>query len=200
MKSFSIGIVRQWHWISGAVCLVGMCLFALTGITLNHAADIPANRVVNAVETEASQEVVDAFRALAPDEITIPQQLVAHMASMHDVAIPRSLQGEWDGVEFYAAWPGPGADSWVALDVELGIITYENVDRGWIAYFNDLHKGRNTATAWRWFIDAFALACVVFSVTGLLLLMRHSAHRASTWPITALGVLIPFVILLLFVH
>lgn len=200
MKSFSIGIVRQWHWISGAVCLVGMCLFALTGITLNHAADIPANRVVNAVETEASQEVVDAFRALAPDEITIPQQLVAHMASMHDVAIPRSLQGEWDGIEFYAAWPGPGADSWVALDVELGIITYENVDRGWIAYFNDLHKGRNTATAWRWFIDAFALACVVFSVTGLLLLMRHSAHRASTWPITALGVLIPFVILLLFVH
>ncbi|MEM7419311.1 MAG: PepSY-associated TM helix domain-containing protein [Pseudomonadota bacterium] len=200
MKSFSIGTVRQWHWISGAVCLVGMCLFALTGITLNHAADIPANRVVNAVEAEASQEVVDAFRALAPDEITIPQQLVAHMASMHDVAIPRSLQGEWDGIEFYAAWPGPGADSWVALDVELGIITYENVDRGWIAYFNDLHKGRNTATAWRWFIDAFALACVVFSVTGLLLLMRHSAHRASTWPITALGVLIPFVILLLFVH
>jgi hypothetical protein len=177
-----------------------MCLFALTGITLNHAADIPANRVVNAVEAEASQEVVDAFRALAPDEITIPQQLVAHMTSVHDVAIPRSLQGEWDGIEFYAAWPGPGADSWVALDVELGIITYENVDRGWIAYFNDLHKGRNTATAWRWFIDAFALACVVFSVTGLLLLMRHSAHRASTWPITALGVLIPFVILLLFVH
>ena len=108
--------------------------------------------------------------------------------------------GEWDGIEFYAAWPGSGADSWIAVDAELGTVTYENVDRGWISYFNDLHKGRNTGNAWRWFIDIFAVACIIFSVTGLQLLMRHSKTRASTWPITTLGVLIPFVIILLFVH
>src|SRR5690606_16849990 len=33
---------RQWHWISGAVCLVSMLLFAVTGITLNHSAAIEA--------------------------------------------------------------------------------------------------------------------------------------------------------------
>ena len=32
--------LHQWHWISSAVCLMGMLLFAVTGITLNHAADI----------------------------------------------------------------------------------------------------------------------------------------------------------------
>ena len=35
--------VRTWHWMSGAVCLIGMLLFALTGITLNHAGQIPAS-------------------------------------------------------------------------------------------------------------------------------------------------------------
>jgi len=29
--------LRQWHWISSAVCLVLMLLFAASGITLNHA-------------------------------------------------------------------------------------------------------------------------------------------------------------------
>ncbi|MDO6536162.1 PepSY-associated TM helix domain-containing protein [Alteromonas stellipolaris] len=103
-------------------------------------------------------------------------------------------------MEFYAAWPGPGTDSWVAVDSELEMVTYESVDRGWISYFNDLHKGRNTGTVWPWFIDVFAVACIIFSVTGLQLLMRHAPSRASTWPVTVLGVLIPFVILLLFVH
>lgn len=200
MKRFSIGGVRQWHWISGAVCLVGMCLFALTGITLNHAADIPANRVVTTVESTVSQDVIAAFRDVSPSNIAIPSRLVHYMDSVHNVVVPRDIEGDWDGIEFYASWPGPGADSWIALDVDLASVTYESVDRGWIAYFNDLHKGRNTGVVWRWFIDAFAVACIVFSVSGLLLLMRHSAQRASTWPITALGVLIPLIILLLFVH
>ncbi|WP_375269584.1 PepSY-associated TM helix domain-containing protein, partial [Phenylobacterium sp.] len=29
--------VLRWHWISAAICLIGMMLFAVTGITLNHA-------------------------------------------------------------------------------------------------------------------------------------------------------------------
>ena len=28
--------LRQWHWISGAISLISMLLFAITGITLNH--------------------------------------------------------------------------------------------------------------------------------------------------------------------
>ena len=49
------GTVRQWHWISSAVCLVGMLLFAFTGITLNHAADIEASPQVQTTEAELSE-------------------------------------------------------------------------------------------------------------------------------------------------
>lgn len=198
--SFSLGGIRQWHWISGAICLVGMMLFALTGITLNHAADIPANRAVTTAESHLPEALAEQLLALDEGEIQIPSELVTFMKDDKSLVVPSSITGEWDGIEFYAAWPGPGADSWIAVDVELASLTYESVDRGWVSYFNDLHKGRNTGEVWRWFIDIFAVACIIFSVTGLQLLMRHSKTRVSTWPVTALGVLVPFVIILLFVH
>ncbi|KAJ8136279.1 hypothetical protein OY671_010508, partial [Metschnikowia pulcherrima] len=33
---------RQWHWISSAICSAALMSFAVTGITLNHAASIEA--------------------------------------------------------------------------------------------------------------------------------------------------------------
>ena len=41
-RAFWLRQMRQWHWISAAVCLIGMLAFALTGITLNHAGQIEA--------------------------------------------------------------------------------------------------------------------------------------------------------------
>ena len=41
-KMFVKRQVRTIHWMSGAVCLVGMILFASTGITLNHAGILSA--------------------------------------------------------------------------------------------------------------------------------------------------------------
>jgi len=37
-------------------------------------------------------------------------------------------------------------------------------------------------------------------VTGLTLLWLHSRSRPSTWPLVGLGVLIPVVIALIFIH
>ena len=77
---------------------------------------------------------------------------------------------------------------------------YESTDRGWVSYLNDLHKGRNTGAAWSWFIDIFAGVCVLFSLTGLLLLQRHATGRPSTWPLVGLGLIVPVLLALLFIH
>ncbi|WP_202804680.1 PepSY-associated TM helix domain-containing protein, partial [Novosphingobium sp. B-7] len=45
-RQFWLKQLHTWHWISAAVALVGMMLFAITGITLNHAAQINAEPVV----------------------------------------------------------------------------------------------------------------------------------------------------------
>ena len=105
-----------------------------------------------------------------------------------------------DDDEVYVALPGPGRDAWVSIDRQTGEVTSERTDRGWVSYFNDLHKGRNSGAAWFWFIDLFAAACVIFTLTGLLLLQLHARHRPSTWPLVALGTAIPLVIALFLIH
>jgi uncharacterized protein len=41
-RSFWIRQIVVWHWVSSGVCLGGMLLFTVTGITLNHAGEISA--------------------------------------------------------------------------------------------------------------------------------------------------------------
>ncbi|SNY45827.1 hypothetical protein SAMN06297280_0967 [Arsukibacterium tuosuense] len=194
----NIGSVRQWHWISAAVTLSGMLLFAITGITLNHAADISGTTRVTTVEMAVPAPVLKRLQQLPEGKVMLPADLHNYLRKQ-GVTMPPQQSGEWDGIEFYVAMPGPGADAWLAIDTGLAEFTYERTDRGWVAYFNDLHKGRDTGAVWFWFIDIFALVCVVFCITGLILLFRQGPHRPMTWPMVTLGALIPVVIMLVFI-
>ena len=46
----------------------------------------------------------------------------------------------------------------------------------------------------------FAGAALLFSFTGLFILKMHAARRPTTWPIVGLGIVIPVVLALLFIH
>ena len=46
--------IRTVHWMSGAVCLIGMLLFAATGITLNHAGSLTAKPVTFSHEASST--------------------------------------------------------------------------------------------------------------------------------------------------
>ena len=194
----SLGSIRQWHWVSAAVTLVGMLLFAITGITLNHAAAIKADPQIITIEAAVPEALLQPLLHLPPGKVTLPAALQQYLTAQ-GVNIGPQQPGEWDGSEFYAAMPKPGADAWLALDAQAAGFSYEQTDRGWVAYFNDLHKGRDSGGVWFWFIDAFAVVCVGFCVTGLILLFRQGPHRPMTWPMIALGALLPVVIMLVFI-
>ena len=49
-RSIWLRRLLTWHWISSALALFGMLLFAITGITLNHAGQIPATPEVQTIE------------------------------------------------------------------------------------------------------------------------------------------------------
>ena len=198
-RGFWLRTLHQWHWISSAVCLVGMLLFAVTGITLNHAAKIEGDpQVTNRTATLPAP----LLRALVgPDDGDAP--LPDSVADWLDGELGTSIgtrQAEWTEDEVYLSMPGPGADAWLAIQRGDGAVEYEHTGRGWISYLNDLHKGRNAGSAWGWFIDVFAIACVVFTVTGLFLLQLHARQRRMTWPYVGLGLLVPVLLALLFIH
>ena len=199
-KTFWLKQLHSWHWISSAISLIGLLLFAFTGITLNHAADVEGSP--QTIEKSATLPA-PLLKKVAPDNCPDAKKpLPAPIATWVEKEIGTRATGEaeWSADEIYLALPRPGGDGWVSIDRQSGAVTSESTSRGWISYLNDLHKGRNTGTVWKWFIDIFAVACFVFAMTGLLLLQLHAAKRPSTWPIVGAGLIIPTLLILLFLH
>jgi hypothetical protein len=200
VRSWWLKQLHTWHWISAAVSLIGMLLFAITGFTLNHAASIGATPKVTQKEATIPAPLLAQLKATpAKADAPLPAAVAEQVARAVHLD-PRGKPAEWSDDEVYVAMPGPGRDSWVSIDRASGAISSELTDRGWISYVNDLHKGRNTGSAWFWFIDVFAGACIVFTLTGLLLLQLHARHRPSTWPLVGAGLAIPLIIALFFIH
>lgn len=199
-RAFWLKHLHQWHWISSALCLIGMLLFAVTGITLNHAAQIEAKPTVVTRTATAPAEVLAALAgARHDDKGPVPPALAEWLA--REFAIDATgREAEWQPDEIYVALPRPGGDAWVSVALDDGEAQYERTTRGWVSYLNDLHKGRNTGAAWSLFLDAFAVACLVFCVTGLFLLKLHAGGRAATWPLVGLGLVLPLVLAVLFIH
>ena len=194
--------LHQWHWISSAICLMAMLLFSITGFTLNHAAQIGATPEVTKRTASVPPALLPQLRAYAAEHADAEAPLPDGIASWASGAFPADLRGraaEWTEEDAYVALPRPGGDAWLRIGVD-GKAEYEKTDRGWISWLNDMHKGRNTGPVWSWFIDIFALACVVFCITGFLILKYHAANRPSTWPVIGLGIVLPAVLALLFVH
>jgi hypothetical protein len=191
--------LHTWHWMSAAISLIGMMLFAITGLTLNHASSINAKPVVTHKTATLEAPLLATLAKPAADKAPLPAPVVARIKAL--VGVDTAGRGvEWSDGEAYVAMPRPGGDAWVSVDRADGKIESEVTDRGWISYLNDLHKGRNSGTTWFWFIDVFAVACIVFTITGLLLLQLHARHRPSTWPLVGLGLIIPVVIAILLIH
>jgi len=199
-RSFWLKQLHQWHWISAAVSLIGMLLFAVTGITLNHADKIEAKPVVVDRKATLPADLL-ALLKKGPEEGKRP--LPVQLEPFLDKAVGADVagrEGEWSADEVYVALARPGGDAWVSIDRETGAIEHEKTTRGAISLLNDLHKGRNAGKAWSWFIDVFAAACVVFTVTGLILLQFHARARPLTWPLVGLGLAAPVILVILFVH
>jgi hypothetical protein len=199
--------ILPWHWISSALTLAGLLVFALTGITLNHAGAIESRPVVSSGEFALAPAQREALERAAPAgagegnaRAPLPATLASALqAELGLKAIP-GAEAEWSADEVYLALPRPGGDAWLRIDRRSGQLEWEDSDRGWIAWLNDLHKGRHAGEVWSAFIDIFAAACVLAAVTGLLLLALHARRRPSTWPLVAAGFALPALLALWAAH
>lgn len=189
--------LRQWHWISSALCLTGLLLFAVTGFTLNHAATLEAKPRTTHVERSLPAGVVPALGA-AHDKQPVPAAVATAVKQAVGIDISRRL-ADVSEEEIYVDLATPGVDASVTLGRD-GSLVYERTTRGVVAVLNDLHKGRHAGPAWSFFIDLLAVACGLFAVTGLGLLWLYSRNRRITWPLVAAGLAAPLILYLVFVH
>ena len=198
-RAYWLKTLHQWHWISSAICLIGLLLFALTGFTLNHAAQIESHPQVTTRDAQLPPVEAEQLRKVETAKAPLPEALSRWIDERMDVDVG-GREAEWSDAEVYISLPRPGGDAWLRIDRDTGAVEYELTERGWLAFLNDLHKGRNTGHAWSLFIDVFAFACLVFAITGLFILKLHAGNRPSTWPLVGLGLVLPALLAILFIH
>jgi hypothetical protein len=189
--------ILPWHWISSALTLAGLLVFAITGITLNHAASIEAKPAMRSGTLDLNAEERTLLNGAASRgggtsaRAALPATLNARLQARTGLGWHDAAEAEWSEDEVYLALPRPGGDAWLRIDRASGALEWEDSDRGLIAWLNDLHKARHTGALWSAFIDIFAIACVMASITGLVLLALHARRRPSTWPLVAAGLVLP---------
>lgn len=206
-RAYWLKKLHEWHWISSAICLIGMLLFAVTGFTLNHAGQIESKPKVETRDAQLPEDLLkklqeaqaQSAKAASNTVVSVPAEVDGWLKQQIKVSA-KGFAVEWSEDEAYVPMPRPGGDAWLRVDLKEGEVEYETTDRGWISYLNDLHKGRNTGAAWSLFLDVFAIGCLVFCLTGLLILKMHAQRRPMTWPMVGLGFVLPALLVLLLVH
>src|SRR3546814_16968122 len=112
-RSFWLKQLHRWHWISAALSLVGMLLFAVTGITLNHAADIEASPTVTEREARLPPPLLKALPVGGAEKAPLPEQVGAWLGKEPSVSAA-GRAAEWSADDISTAPPRPGAAGWLA--------------------------------------------------------------------------------------
>ncbi|WP_195828030.1 PepSY-associated TM helix domain-containing protein, partial [Bordetella pertussis] len=71
-RAYWLKTLHQWHWISSALCLLGMLLFAVTGLTLNNASHIESRARVDTRHLELPAPLRAELAAAAPARPALP--------------------------------------------------------------------------------------------------------------------------------
>src|SRR6478609_2530787 len=113
--------LHQWHWISSALCLMAMLLFAITGFTLNHASQIEAKPVVTRLKATLPAPLRAQIEEFAAGHADANVPLPAPLADWAEQTFPvqvRGVRAEWSDEDAYVALPRPGGDAWLRIGVD----------------------------------------------------------------------------------
>jgi hypothetical protein len=168
MPAWKISFYRQcrlWHgWLS-AFAFLALMFFSATGLLLNHPEWFGDNSAL--VESHAQ------FRPAELKGKTAPAlgELFASRKQVHGVYASGDIDEDLAQLRF----EGVSGDTSVTLDLTSG-----KADIAWrkataLTVLNDLHRGKNAGTAWKWLIDMSAGLFLVLSLIGYVLFfsLRH---------------------------
>lgn len=176
----------QWiRWLHIYGSMFGLCatlLFAVTGLTLNHADWFEAGEpVVRTLEgTLATKDL-----STNVDKLTIAENLrEAHhlRGKVAEFAV--------EDDECIVVWKGPAYSADATIERATGKYRIEESRRPVMALLDDLHKGRDCGPVWAFVIDAAAVVLTFLSVTGLWLLLYLKKRLRSGLVVALVGTIV----------
>jgi uncharacterized protein len=161
--------------------------FAVTGITLNHAEHFGGGEHlsqrsggVNPAWVKAGAADVDKSDIV--DYLKRTERLGGALGDFRS-----------EDAQVSVAFKGPGYAADVVIDRATGKYDLTESRLGFVAIINDLHKGRDTGSAWKWMIDLSAALLTFVSLTGLTLIYFVHKHRTSGIVLLGMGALVAWV-------
>src|SRR5690349_15174894 len=127
-RAFWLKHLHQWHWMSAAMCLIGMVLFSITGFTLNHASWIGAKPEVTTQTAQLPAPLLAQLKKTgetdADDKAALPAPVADWLGETLSVRVAQR-ETEWSDDEIYVSLPRPGGDAWLTVNLEDGEVTHE---------------------------------------------------------------------------
>lgn len=181
---------RLIHAYTSMIALLLVLFFGLTGITVNH-----PEWTFGDGPTTTSKSGTMTFE-VAPNGTTDYLKVSEFLRDRYNISADVSDYST-TGTQGAISYRGPGyaADATFATDTGAYRISIEQ--QGFVGVMNDLHKGRDASSSWKWAIDASAAFLVVISLSGLLLQLFLKRRRRSALIVAGVGVVIAIVLMAL---
>ncbi|MEZ5165781.1 MAG: PepSY-associated TM helix domain-containing protein [Acidimicrobiales bacterium] len=169
------------------IALLVVLFFGVTGITLNH----PDWTFGDAVDTTTATGTLSASPT-APDGTVNWLPVAEEIRSQFGVKGTVSDFGA-SGTDAHISFVNPGYSADLFFDTATGTFELSVEQQGFVAVMNDLHKGRDTGSGWRWVIDLAAGFLILVSLTGLTMQLFLRKRRRSALITAAAGALLAVV-------
>ncbi|WP_295817595.1 PepSY-associated TM helix domain-containing protein [uncultured Deinococcus sp.] len=167
--------LRWLHTYTSMISLLVVLFFAATGITLNHPDWVFGSG-------EVRSELTGTLPAGWITAGTVNWLTVAESLRADQGLKGRAGDTRVDGQEASLSFLGPGYSADAVIDTATGRYSVNVLQQGGLAVINDLHRGRDAGTAWRWVIDVSGIILALVAVTGIgiLLYLRRTRAQALT--------------------
>lgn len=177
---------RMLHIYMSMAGFVLVLLFAVTGVTLNH-----QDTGWGEPQTSTSQLTLPKDVVAAADRAAIAGRIQQAL----NISTPLSEFQAYDD-EIDLAFHAPGRRVHAIVTRATGEAKVMTEWRGKVGVINDLHKGMETGTTWKWLVDFTAVLVGFSALTGLMTLVTLPKRRRVGLLITAGGALVVLIIYL----
>lgn len=182
-------LARWLHTYLSMLSFALLLFFAVTGFTLNHAEWFDARQRAEQIHGSLNVALVNS-----PDPGSVAKdQLVRYFRESHHTKGAVS-DFHVDGEQCELLFKGPGYEADAVIDRKTGSYDLTVSPSSFVAVLNDLHKGRDTGTAWSAVIDFSAIFMSLVSLTGLTLIFFLNKRRVSGLVLLTVGALVGWMI------
>lgn len=169
-------------WLS-AFAFLALVFFSVTGLLLNNPTWFESSSDEQTTTVQLPSTVVEtAKKQENPSDV-----ILTYLRSKQDL-VGRYQSSEVMDNEVMIRLQSPAGSTDLLIMLDNGEAEITQKPASTVSLLNDLHKGKNTSTAWSWLIDITAILIMTLSVAGYILFLSIKPRLFTHLALTAISI------------